>query len=95
MSQVLSIAASLLAEVRQAIGIQVLSRSQPISRLADNHQVSRKFVYQQGDKAQQALDESFAPSPADDDVLFHLPVALLHEYSRSLVYQRFLINIFY
>jgi len=36
--------------------------------------VSRKFVYQQGDKAQQALDESFAPSQGDDDVLFHLPV---------------------
>ena len=36
--------------------------------------MSRKFVYQQGDKAQQALDESFAPSQGDDDVLFHLPV---------------------
>ena len=28
----------------------------------------------QGDKARQALDESFAPSKGDDDVLFHLPV---------------------
>ena len=36
--------------------------------------MSRKFVYQQGDKAQQALDEAFAPSQGDDDVLFHLPV---------------------
>ena len=36
--------------------------------------MSRKFVYQQGDKAQQALDDSFAPSQGDDDVLFHLPV---------------------
>ena len=74
MSHVLSVAASLSSTVRQDIGIQVLSRSLPISQLADQHQVSRKFVYQQGDKAQQALNESFAPSPADDDVLFHLPV---------------------
>lgn len=74
MSPVLSIAASLSPNVRQDIGIQVLSRSQPISHIAATHQVSRKFVYQQGDKAQQALDASFAPSQGDDDVLFHLPV---------------------
>ena len=74
MSPALSVAASLSPNVRQDIGIQVLSRSQPISHIAASHQVSRKFVYQQGDKAQQALDESFAPSQGDDDVLFHLPV---------------------
>ena len=70
----LSVAASLSPDIRQDIGIQVLSRSQPISHLAATHQVSRKFVYQQGDKAQRSLDESFAPSQGDDDVVFHLPV---------------------
>ena len=74
MSPALSIAASLSPDVRQDIGIRVLSRSQPISDIAATHQVSRKFVYQQGDKAQQALDESFAPSQGDDEVLFYLPV---------------------
>ena len=74
MSPALSIAASLSSDVRQDIGIQVLSRSRPISDIAATHQVSRKFVYQQGDKAQQALDETFAPPQGDDDVLFHLPV---------------------
>ena len=74
MSPILSAAASLSPDIRQNIGIQVLSGSQPISHLAATHQVSRKFVYQQGDKAQQALDESFAPSKGDDEVLFHLPV---------------------
>ena len=69
-----SIAASLSPNVRQDIGIQVLSRSQPISHLASTHQVSRKFVYQQGDKAQRSLNKSFEPTPADDEVLFHLPV---------------------
>ena len=48
-----------------------LGTSQPPGRPAPGH---RKFIYQQGYKAQQALDESFAPTPADDDVLFYLPV---------------------
>ncbi|MEO0707655.1 MAG: hypothetical protein AAF050_18585, partial [Cyanobacteria bacterium J06649_5] len=74
MTPALSIAASLSPDTRQEIGIQALSRSQSISHIAATHQVSRKFVYQQGDKAQQALNESFAPSQGDDDVLFHLPV---------------------
>jgi len=74
MSLRLSVAASLSATVRQDIGIQVLSHSQPISHLAATHQVSRKFIYQQGDKAQRTLDEAFAPMPTDDEVLFHLPV---------------------
>ena len=77
----LSVAACLSPDIRQDIGIQVLSRSQPISHLAETHQVSRKFVYQQGDKAQRSLDESFAPMPADDEVLFHLPV------TKSWLYQ--------
>ena len=81
MSPALSIAASLSPNVRQDIGIQVLARSQPISHLAATHQVSRKFVYQQGDKAQQALDESFVPTSADDEVLFHIPV------TKSWLYQ--------
>ena len=81
MSPRLSVAASLSSDIRQDIGIQVLSRSQPISHLAATHQVSRKFIYQQGDKAQRSLDESFAPSAGDDEVLFHLPV------TKSWLYQ--------
>ncbi len=81
MSPAFSVAASLSPDIRQDIGIQVLSRSQPISDLAATHQVSRKFVYQQGDQAQRSLDESFAPSQGDNDVLFHLPV------TKSWLYQ--------
>ena len=81
MSPTLSIAASLSPDIRQDIGIQVLSGTQPISHLATAHQVSRKFIYQQGDKAQRSLDESFAPSAGNDDVLFHLPV------TKSWLYQ--------
>ena len=74
MSPSVSIAASLSPDVRKDIGIQALSGRTPISHLAEQHQVSRKFVYQQSDKAQQALDDWFSPSQGDDDVLFHLPV---------------------
>lgn len=63
MSLTLSIAASLSPNVRQAIGIQVLARTKPISHLAAKHEVSRKFVYQQGDTAQRSLDEAFARQP--------------------------------
>jgi hypothetical protein len=74
MSFSFSVAASLSPNIRQEIGIQVLARTEPISHLATQHQVSRKFIYQQGDKAQRSLNESFAPSERDDEVLFHLPV---------------------
>ena len=74
MSPALSIAASLSPDTRQDIGIQVLARTEPISHLATTHQVSHKFVYQQGDKARRSLDESFVSPPADNEVLFYLPV---------------------
>ncbi len=46
-----------------------------VSRLADDHDVSRKFVYQQQDKAKDALHRAFSPqAQPDPDVLFHLPV---------------------
>ena len=82
MSPALSIATSLSPDIRQDIGIQVLTRSQPISGLAAAHQVSVGSSFcQQGNRVQQALDESFAPSQGDDDVLFHLPV------TKSWLYQ--------
>jgi hypothetical protein len=47
----------------------------PISLLAQQHQVSRKFVYQQLDLAHDALEQAFAPLPDDQEkVLFYLPV---------------------
>ena len=81
MSPVLSIVASLSPTTRQKIGLKAVARTVPISDIAATHQVSRKFVYQQGDKAQQALNESFTPSQGDDEVLFHLPV------TKSWLYQ--------
>src|SRR5436305_5900782 len=61
---------------RQRLALDALTGSAPLSRIARQHQVSRKFIYHQAHKARQALDHAFAPeSPAgDDQVLFHLPV---------------------
>jgi hypothetical protein len=63
------------AEERQDLALQALSGTFTISGLAEQANVSRKFVYQQIDIAQQALQEAFAaPAEDDDEVLFHLPV---------------------
>jgi hypothetical protein len=52
-----------------------LAGSGTISALAAQHGVSRKFVYQQTDKARAALEDAFAPAVPEDDVLFELPVS--------------------
>jgi hypothetical protein len=59
---------------RLGLGVQALAGHQTITGLANDAGVSRKFVYQQADIAQAALDDAFAPTVADDQVLFHLPV---------------------
>jgi hypothetical protein len=72
---------------RQELALQVLVGAQPVAHLAREHQVSRKFLYQQADTAQLALDHAFDPPPPDQDVLFHLPVtkAWLHQLVLALV----------
>jgi hypothetical protein len=59
---------------RRQLALDALA-GQSISRLAEQHQVSRKFVYQQRDIAHAALERAFAPVPDDKErVLFYLPV---------------------
>jgi hypothetical protein len=59
---------------RRHIAVQALAGSQAITDLAEEFEVSRKFVYQQSAIAQEALAEAFEPAADGDDVLFHLPV---------------------
>lgn len=59
---------------RQRLAVEALAGTTPITELADQNHVSRKFVYQQQDLARQALSNAFDPPPTDDSVLFHLPV---------------------
>ena len=42
--------------------------------MAREHEVSRKFLYQQANTANDALTHAFNPEPKDEDVLFRLPV---------------------
>jgi hypothetical protein len=61
---------------RQRLALDALNGSTPIARLAQQHQVSRKFVYHQAHKAQHALEDTFTTEPParHDRVLFYLPV---------------------
>jgi hypothetical protein len=62
-------------EARQALALQALGGTVTITALAEQADVSRKFVYQQIDIAEQALEQAFAtPADDDDDILFQLPV---------------------
>ena len=71
----LSAAKQLGPQERQALAVDALAGTQAISQLAEERDVSRKFVYQQAQKAERALQEAFAPdTPADDKVLFTIPV---------------------
>ena len=45
----------LLPQERRDLAIQVLAGAQPVSDLAREHEVSRKFLYQQAHTAQEAL----------------------------------------
>ena len=81
-------AKQLSAPQRQRLALDALAGTQPIAHLAHQHDVSRKFVYRQASKGQQALDGAFAPDDADDArVLFTVPVtkALLRQIVLGLV----------
>ena len=64
----------LLPQERRNLAIQVLAGADPVSDMAREYEVSRKFLYQQAHTAEEALSEAFAPSSRSDDVLFYLPV---------------------
>lgn len=58
----------------QQLALDALA-GQPITTLANQQQVSRKFVYQQLHHAQDALDQTFNPTDNDPpQLLFWLPV---------------------
>jgi len=68
-------ASDLGPQERKNLSLQILAQTETVSRLAQNHGVSRKFLYQQAAKASEAIDEAFTPSTDDGDkVLFYLPV---------------------
>lgn len=77
-----SVAARLPGQARQQLALAALG-GVPVSQLAAEHHVSRKFVYQQLHKAHQGLHRAFDPPASPQDLLFWLPVT--KTWLRSLV----------
>ena len=68
-SGVFSAAKALGAFERQSLAIKVLARTQPVSELARQEGVSRKFLYRQAEKACEALEDAFFTETDDHKVL--------------------------
>ena len=60
---------ALEGEQRQRLALQVLTRSESVTALAERHQVSRKFLYQQADKGEQALEHAFQSPALGDETM--------------------------
>ena len=67
---------SLNSTKRQEIGIHAIGGYTPISHVADRYGVSRKFVYQQKEKALIGIAKAFNKSASNEGekVLFYIPV---------------------
>ena len=72
---------------RQQLALDALAGTHTVTDLARQALVSRKFVYQQAARAEQALADAFDPTPDDPEVLFYLPVtrAWLRQFVLALV----------
>lgn len=60
-------------EQRKDLALKLISNDDSVSNMSRDNKVSRKFLYQQKDKALQAIDAEFREKD-DDEVLFNLPV---------------------
>jgi hypothetical protein len=67
-------AAAMPGSDRKDLAVQVLAGSATVSDLSAWLGVSRKFVYQQANKARCALDDAFISAVTDDTVLFQIQV---------------------
>ena len=74
MNPSLSVASSLHPHQRQQLAVQVLSKQEPITQIAQQEQVSRKFLYQQKAIAEGALNQAFEKEDRENEVLYYLPI---------------------
>ncbi len=74
MNQTPSLAARLEPKQRQKLALRVLNKQEPISNIALEEGVSRKFLYQQGHQAQNALKKAFEKPETEQEVIFYLPI---------------------
>ncbi len=69
-----SVASRLHPLQRQEIAVKVLSKQEPITQIAHQEQVSRKFIYQQKAIAIEALNTAFEKKDRENEVLYYLPI---------------------
>lgn len=69
-----SVASGLHPNERQQLAVQVLSKQEPISQIAQQEQVSRKFLYQQKALAIEALNTAFEKRDREKEILYYLPI---------------------
>jgi hypothetical protein len=62
------VASSLPSCHRQELAVKVISKQEPVSHIARNEQVSRKFLYRQKAIAQNALNQAFEKPEKDVQV---------------------------
>src|SRR4249919_1228312 len=68
-------AAAMLPESNRIdLAVQALAGSETVTDLAARNGVSRKFVYEQADKARAVLDEAFLAAVPEDKALFELTI---------------------
>jgi len=63
---------------KRDLALKAILNQQPITEIAKNSGVSRKFIYSQKDKAIEALNSAFIASDKDNDVLFTIPFTRNH-----------------
>ena len=74
MTQAPSAAVSMPPPTQQCLAVEMLSKTESISRMADQHGVSSKFPYQQKEKATETLEKAYALPSQESEVLFYPPV---------------------
>ena len=74
MSQNSSVAANLKPEQRKQLFIEMQSSPQTLTAIAKKKGVSRKFLYQQQQKGNEALEKEFNQPKDESDILYWIPV---------------------
>ena len=67
-------AKSMSNDTKKSLAIKTITGEQTISAIANDYQVSRKFVSNQKQKILTAVNEVFDENADDDAVLYQIPV---------------------
>jgi len=62
------------ATKRKSLALEVITSKSPLTKIAEIHQVSHKFLYGQKNKAISAIDDAFLSTEQENEVLYNLPI---------------------